>query len=59
MIATLWIAPPCGCRLAEIGKSFIDKQHFVGAMFDPIEGHLDPWGLRAWPAPNRRSATPA
>ena len=24
---------------------FIDKKHFVGAMFDPVEGHLDPWGV--------------
>ncbi len=24
---------------------FIDKRHFVGAMFDPVEGHLDPWGV--------------
>ena len=24
---------------------FIDKKYFVGAMFDPIEGHLDPWGV--------------
>ena len=24
---------------------FIEKQHFVGAMFDPVEGHLDPWGV--------------
>ena len=23
---------------------FIDKKHFVGAMFDPVEGHIDPWG---------------
>ena len=22
----------------------IDKQHFIGAMFDPLEGHLDPSG---------------
>ena len=24
---------------------FIDKKHFVGAMFDPVEGHIDPWGV--------------
>jgi dimethylglycine dehydrogenase len=24
---------------------FIDKKHFVGAMYDPVEGHLDPWGV--------------
>jgi hypothetical protein len=24
---------------------FIDKKHFVGATFDPVEGHLDPWGV--------------
>ena len=24
---------------------FIEKKHFVGAMFDPVEGHLDPWGV--------------
>jgi dimethylglycine dehydrogenase len=24
---------------------FMDKKHFVGAMFDPVEGHLDPWGV--------------
>src|SRR6201992_1815898 len=23
----------------------IEKKHFVGAMFDPVEGHLDPWGV--------------
>ena len=23
---------------------FIDKSQFVGAMYDPVEGHLDPWG---------------
>jgi dimethylglycine dehydrogenase len=23
----------------------MDKQHFVGALFDPIEGHVDPWGV--------------
>jgi dimethylglycine dehydrogenase len=22
----------------------IDERHFVGAMWDPIEGHLDPYG---------------
>ena len=24
---------------------FIEKKHFVGAMLDPVEGHLDPWGV--------------
>lgn len=24
---------------------FIEKRHFVGAMFDPVEGHVDPWGV--------------
>jgi dimethylglycine dehydrogenase len=24
---------------------FIEKKHFVGAMYDPVEGHLDPWGV--------------
>jgi dimethylglycine dehydrogenase len=23
----------------------MDKKHFVGAMYDPIEGHVDPWGV--------------
>src|ERR1700741_4094417 len=23
----------------------INKRHFVGALFDPIEGHVDPWGV--------------
>ena len=23
----------------------LDKRHFVGAMFDPIEGHVDPYGV--------------
>ncbi len=23
---------------------FIEKKHFVGAMYDPVEGHIDPWG---------------
>jgi dimethylglycine dehydrogenase len=23
----------------------INKKHFVGALFDPIEGHVDPWGV--------------
>ena len=23
----------------------MDKQHFVGALLDPIEGHVDPWGV--------------
>jgi dimethylglycine dehydrogenase len=23
----------------------INKQHFVGGLFDPIEGHVDPWGV--------------
>ena len=26
---------------------FIEKKHFVGAMFDPVEGHLDPVGRHA------------
>ncbi|HEY6483760.1 MAG TPA: FAD-dependent oxidoreductase [Steroidobacteraceae bacterium] len=31
----------------EAAKLFplMDKQHFVGAMFDPIEGHVDPYGV--------------
>ena len=24
---------------------FIEPKHFVGAMYDPVEGHLDPWGV--------------
>ncbi|MDE2018481.1 MAG: GcvT family protein, partial [Hyphomicrobiales bacterium] len=24
---------------------FVEKEHFVGAMFDPVEGHVDPWGV--------------
>ncbi|HEX8781790.1 MAG TPA: FAD-dependent oxidoreductase, partial [Steroidobacteraceae bacterium] len=23
----------------------MDKRHFVGGLFDPIEGHVDPWGV--------------
>jgi len=23
----------------------MNKRHFVGALFDPIEGHVDPWGF--------------
>jgi dimethylglycine dehydrogenase len=23
----------------------MDKRHFVGALYDPIEGHVDPWGV--------------
>jgi dimethylglycine dehydrogenase len=23
----------------------MDKKHFVGALLDPIEGHVDPWGV--------------
>jgi len=23
----------------------MNKRHFVGALFDPIEGHVDPWGV--------------
>src|SRR5579863_6128395 len=23
----------------------MNKKHFVGALFDPIEGHVDPWGV--------------
>jgi dimethylglycine dehydrogenase len=23
----------------------MDKQHFLGALYDPIEGHVDPWGV--------------
>ena len=23
----------------------IEKNHFVGALYDPIEGHVDPWGV--------------
>jgi dimethylglycine dehydrogenase len=23
----------------------MNKQHFVGGLFDPIEGHVDPWGV--------------
>ena len=23
----------------------IDKEHFVGALLDPIEGHVDPYGV--------------
>lgn len=23
----------------------MDKSHFVGALYDPIEGHVDPWGV--------------
>jgi dimethylglycine dehydrogenase len=31
----------------EAAKLFplMDKQHFVGALYDPIEGHVDPWGV--------------
>src|ERR1700686_775630 len=31
----------------EAAKLFplMDKKHFVGAMFDPIEGHVDPYGV--------------
>jgi dimethylglycine dehydrogenase len=31
----------------EAAKLFplMDKRHFVGALFDPIEGHVDPWGV--------------
>ena len=24
---------------------FMDEKHFVGAMFDPVEGHVDPYGV--------------
>lgn len=23
----------------------MDERHFVGALYDPIEGHIDPWGV--------------
>jgi len=23
----------------------MDRRHFVGALYDPIEGHVDPWGV--------------
>ncbi len=23
----------------------MDKRHFLGALYDPIEGHVDPWGV--------------
>ena len=26
----------------------MDKQHFKGAMYDPIEGHVDPYGHHAY-----------
>jgi glycine/D-amino acid oxidase-like deaminating enzyme len=31
----------------EAAKLFplMDKKHFVGAMYDPIEGHVDPYGV--------------
>ena len=31
----------------EAAKLFplMDKRHFMGALFDPIEGHVDPWGV--------------
>jgi dimethylglycine dehydrogenase len=31
----------------EAAKRFplLDKRHFVGAMFDPVEGHVDPYGV--------------
>ena len=31
----------------EAAKLFplMDKRHFVGGLFDPIEGHVDPWGV--------------
>ena len=31
----------------EAAKLFplMNKRHFVGALFDPIEGHVDPWGV--------------
>ena len=31
----------------EAAKLFplMDKRHFVGALYDPIEGHVDPWGV--------------
>ena len=31
----------------EAAKLFplMDKKHFVGALYDPIEGHVDPWGV--------------
>jgi dimethylglycine dehydrogenase len=33
--------------VAEAKKLFplLDEQHFVGAMYDPIEGHVDPYGV--------------
>ena len=33
--------------VAEAAKLFplLDKKHFKGAMFDPIEGHVDPYGV--------------
>ena len=24
---------------------FIEKKYFVGALYDPLEGHVDPWGV--------------
>ena len=24
---------------------FIEKRYFLGALFDPLEGHVDPWGV--------------
>ncbi len=31
----------------ECAKLFplMDKRHFVGGMYDPVEGHCDPWGV--------------
>ncbi len=50
----------------EEAKRFLpimDEQHFVGAMFDPVEGNVDPSGrdprVRAVRAPRRRRGGPA
>jgi len=33
----------------EAAKLFplMDKKHFLGAIYDPIEGHIDPYGVHA------------
>ena len=33
--------------VAEAARRFplLDERHFVGAMFDPVEGHVDPYGV--------------
>ncbi len=43
-------------REAKEMMPLIDERHFVGGLYDPIEGHVDPWGVTQAYAMSARKA---